>query len=95
MRLKVLVVLPVALVAVTVYVVASATTVGVPAKVPVDVLKVIPAGSVGDIAKLAIVPPVEITVKPTATILTSTVSVEEERVNAGAANAGVPPPPPP
>ena len=88
-------VLPVALVAVTVYVVVVAITVGVPANTPVDVLKVIPNGASGEMVKLAITPPEEVIVKPTATVSTSTVSVEDERVKAGAANAGVPPPPPP
>jgi hypothetical protein len=45
-----------------------------------------PAG-VAVMAKLAIVPPVEIIVKPVAVVLTILVSDDEERVKAGAARA--------
>jgi hypothetical protein len=79
---------PAALVAVTVYVVAPATEVGVPVSAPVEVLKLIPAG-VELMAKLAMAPPVEVMVKPVAAVLTVLVSDEEERVKAGAARAGV------
>ena len=54
--------LPVAFVAVIVYVVAVCTVVGVPVNKPVEVLNVKPAGSAGLIAYLAIVPPVEVIV---------------------------------
>jgi hypothetical protein len=62
--------------------VAEATSVGVPVSAPVVVLKLIPGG-VALIAKLAIAPPVELIVKPLATVLTVLVSDEEERVKAG------------
>ena len=65
--------LPLALVAVIVYVVAPATDVGVPDSAPVEVLKLMPAG-VALIAKLAMVPPVELMVKPVAAVSTITVS---------------------
>ena len=57
---------------------------GVPVSAPVVVLKLIPGG-VALIAKLAIAPPVELMVKPVAAVLTVRVSVDDERVNAGAA----------
>ena len=79
---KVAVAVPLALVAVTVYVAAVATVVGVPVKAPVDVLKLIPAG-VASIAKLAMVPPVGVTVNPVAAVFLAIVSVEDERVNEG------------
>jgi hypothetical protein len=44
-----------------------------------------PAGATGEIAKLAILPPVEFTVKPVATVLTVLLSDAEVRVKAGAA----------
>jgi hypothetical protein len=72
---------------VTVYAVAAATEVGVPVSAPVEVLKLIPAG-VALIAKLAMVPPVEMIVKPVATIFAVRVSDEDERVKAGAARVG-------
>ena len=77
---------PVALVAVIVYVVAVATEVGVPVNAPVEVLKLMPAG-VALIVKLAMAPPVEMIVKPVATVLTVLVSEDEERVKAGATRA--------
>jgi len=55
---------------------------------PVVRLKLIPAG-VALIAKLAMVPPVELIVNPVAAVLTVRVSEELERVKAGAASAGV------
>jgi hypothetical protein len=55
---------------------------------PVEVLKLIPAG-VALIAKLAMVPPVELMVKPVATMFAVRVSDEDERVKAGAARVGV------
>jgi hypothetical protein len=77
---------PVALVAVIVYAVAVATEVGVPVNAPVEVLKLMPAG-VALIVKLAMAPPVEMIVKPVATVLTVLVSEDEERVKAGATRA--------
>jgi hypothetical protein len=77
---------PVALVAVIVYVVGVATDVGVPVNAPVEVLKLMPAG-VALIVKLAMAPPVEMIVKPVATVLTVLVSEDEERVKAGATRA--------
>jgi hypothetical protein len=77
----------VAFVAVTVYVVAVATAVGVPVKAPVDVLKLMPAG-VALIAKLAIKPPVEEIVKPVASMFAVRVSDKDERVKTGAARGG-------
>jgi hypothetical protein len=77
---------PVALVAVIVYVVAVATEVGVPVNAPVEVSKLMPAG-VALIVKLAMAPPVEMIVKPVATVLTVLVSEDEERVKAGATRA--------
>ena len=58
---------------------------GVPLNAPVEVLKLMPAGAAGEIAKLAILPPVELTVKPVATVLTVLLSDVEVRVKAGAA----------
>jgi len=55
---------------------------GVPVREPVVVLKLIPGG-VALIAKLVIGPPVEVTVNPVATVLTSLVSDEAERVKTG------------
>ena len=81
-NVKVCVVDPVALVAVTVYEVALATVVGVPVSAPVDVLKLIPAG-VALIAKLAIAPPVELILNPVAAVLTVLVSDDDESVKAG------------
>jgi hypothetical protein len=49
------------------------------------VLKVVPAGAAGEIAKLAMVPPVEVTVYPAIALLTVLVSAVDESVNAGAA----------
>ena len=51
-------------------------------------LKLIPPGAAGEIVKLAITPPVEAIVKPVAAVLTVPVSVDEERVKAGAAREG-------
>ena len=59
-----------------------------PVKAPVKVLKLMPAG-VALIAKLAMVPPVELMVNPVATMFAVRVSEEEERVKAGAARVGV------
>jgi hypothetical protein len=56
--------------------------------VPVEVLKLIPAG-VALIPKLAMAPPVEVIVNPVAAVLTVLVSDELERVKAGAARVGV------
>jgi hypothetical protein len=58
---------------------------GVPLNAPVEVLKLMPAGAAGEIAKLAISPPVELIVKPVATVLTVLLSEDDERVKAGAA----------
>jgi len=58
---------------------------GVPLNAPVEVLKLMPEGAAGEIAKLAILPPVELTVKPFATVLTVLLSDVEVRVKAGAA----------
>jgi hypothetical protein len=49
---------------VTVYVVATFSTEGLPDNTPVDVLNDIPAGAAGLIEKLEIAPPVELTVNP-------------------------------
>ena len=87
-NVKVCVVDPVALVAVTVYEVALATVVGVPVSAPVDVLKLIPAG-VALISKLAIAPPVELMLNPVAAVLTVLVSDDDESVKAGAATDSV------
>ena len=64
---------------------AAATVFGVPVSAPVVVLKLIPAG-VALIAKLAIAPPVELIVNPVAAVSTVRVSVDDERVKAGAAS---------
>ena len=63
---------------------------GVPLRIPVVVLNVIPAGADGEIAKLAIAPPpeVELIEYPTIAVPAVLVSAVEERVNAGAASAG-------
>jgi hypothetical protein len=66
-------------------VVADATVFGVPDNAPVVVLKLIPGG-VALIAKLAIAPPVEVTVNPVATVFTVLLSDDEDKVNAGAAS---------
>ena len=66
---------------------APATIFGVPDRAPVLVLKLIPAG-VALIAKLAMAPPVERIVNPTAAVFTVLLSIDEERVKAGAASAG-------
>ena len=79
---KVAVAVPLAFVAVIVYVVALATDVGVPVNAPVEVLKLIPAG-VALIAKLAIAPPFPVAVNPVAAVFTVRVSEAEERVNNG------------
>ena len=63
--------------------------VGVPLNAPVLVLKVMPAGAAGEMAKLAIAPPVDVTVKPVAAVFTVRVSEEAESVKAGAATAPV------
>ena len=65
--------------------VAEAITLGVPLNAPVEVLKLMPLGAAGEIAKLAIAPPVELIVKPVATVLTVLLSDDDERVKAGAA----------
>ena len=52
--------LPPALVAVSVYVAEEDTAVGVPERVPVDVSNARPAGSVGDIAQNVGVPPLKV-----------------------------------
>jgi len=44
-----------------------------------------PAGTEGEIAKLVIAPPVELTLNPVAAVLTALTSDEVERVKAGAA----------
>ena len=64
--------------------VADATVFGVPVRAPVVVLKLIPGG-VALILKLAIAPPVELIVNPVAAVSTVLLSVEEDKVNAGAA----------
>jgi hypothetical protein len=79
---KVAVDVPLALVAVIVYVVALATDVGVPVNAPVEVLKLIPAG-VALIAKLTIAPPFPVAVNPVAAVFAVRVSEAEERVNNG------------
>ena len=61
--------------------------VGVPEKEPVEVLKLIPAGAAGEIAKLAIAPPVDFTKNPVATELLVRDSEVELNVNAGTASA--------
>jgi len=61
---------------------------GVPASVPVEVLKLIPAG-IALIAKLAIAPPVEEIVNPVAEVFTVLVSALAEREKAGAASGAV------
>jgi hypothetical protein len=58
--------------------------VGVPVRVPVYVLKLIPGG-VALIAKRLIAPPVELVVKPVATVFSSLDSEEEESVKIGSA----------
>jgi hypothetical protein len=60
--------------------------VGVPVSAPVVVLKLIPGG-VALIAKLVMAGPVEIMVKPVATVLLNRVSDEEERVKTGGCGA--------
>jgi hypothetical protein len=87
-KVNVCVALPVALVAVTVYVVALATVFGVPVSAPVVVLKLIPGG-VALIAKLAIAPPVEEIVNPVAAVFTVLVSALALNVKAGAASGAV------
>ena len=65
--------------------IAEATALGVPLNAPVEVLKLMPAGTAGEIAKLAIAPPVELTVNPVAAVFTALTSDEDERVKTGAA----------
>jgi hypothetical protein len=65
-------------------VVAFCIAVGVPERIPVAVLKVIPAGSEGEIAKLAIVPPVEEMLYPEIEEFTVLVSAIDESVKTGA-----------
>jgi hypothetical protein len=77
------------LVAVIVYAVALCVAVGVPVKSPVAVLKVVPEGAAGEIAKLAIVPPVDVIVYPEIDVFTVLVSAIALNVNAGAASVGV------
>ena len=62
---------------------APATVVGVPVNAPVVVLNVIPAGAAGEIAKLVIAPPVELTLNPAAWLLAARDSEAEESVKAG------------
>ena len=57
---------------------------GVPESNPVAVLNVIPAGAAGEMAQLAIAPPVEEMVYPEIALLTILVSDVDESVNAGA-----------
>jgi uncharacterized protein (DUF2336 family) len=59
--------------------------VGVPLNAPEEVSKLMPAGAAGVIAKLAITPPVELILKPVATVFTVLLSDVDERVKAGAA----------
>ena len=61
---------------------------GVPLRAPVVELKLIPGG-VALILKLAIAPPVELIVNPVAGVSTVLLSVEEDKVNAGAAGPAV------
>jgi hypothetical protein len=65
-------------------VVAFCIAVGVPERSPVAVLKVVPAGSEGEIAKLAIVPPVEEMLYPEIEEFTVLVSAIDESVKTGA-----------
>ena len=65
--------------------VVSATVVGVPLNAPVEVLKLMPAGAAGEIAKLVISPPVELIVNPVATVFTVLLSDDDVRSKAGAA----------
>jgi hypothetical protein len=85
-KTKVCVAVPLVLVAVTVKVVMPATVPVQPFKRPFSVLKVNPAGA-GLIAKLAMVPPVEVTVNPVEALFTARVSDEDESVKAGNAGA--------
>ena len=64
---------------------------GVPLKAPVEVLKLIPVGvepypdsMLGEMAKLAIAPPVELIVNPVAEVFARRDSEDAERVKAGA-----------
>ena len=57
-----------------------------PESKPVEVLKVSPAGAVGEMEYEAIAPPDEVTVYPVIALLTVLVSEAEERVKAGAAS---------
>ena len=68
--------------------VADATVFGVPVNAPVVVLKLIPVG-VALIAKLAIIPPVELIVNPVAAVFTVLVSEDDESVKAGAGTVTV------
>jgi hypothetical protein len=61
---------------------------GVPVSAPVVVLKLIPGG-VALIVNLEIAPPVELMVKPVAAVFFVLVSVDDERVKAGAVGATV------
>ena len=65
-----------------------ATVVGVPVNAPVEVLKLIPAGAAGEIAKLEIAPPVEVIENPVAAVFTTLDSDEDVSVKAGAARVG-------
>jgi hypothetical protein len=77
---------PEELVDVIVYVVAEETPVGVPPIAPEVVLKVIPAGNVGETAKLAIAPPVVVTLGPVKDVPTIAVADVADRVKVGRAS---------
>ena len=53
-----------------------------------EVLKLIPAGAAGEIAKLEIAPPVDETEKPVAAVFTTLDSDDDVSVKAGAARVG-------
>ena len=63
--------------------IAEATALGVPLNAPVEVLKFMPLGAAGEIAKLAIAPPVEFRVNPVAAVFAALTSDEDERVKTG------------
>jgi hypothetical protein len=58
----------------------------VPESKPVEVLKVSPAGAVGEMEYEAIAPPEEVIVYPVIALFTVLVSEDDESVKAGAAN---------
>ena len=66
--------------------VATAASVGVPEIKPVAVLKPSPVGRFGEIAKLAISPPLELITYPVIAVPTVAFSDVEESVNAGLAS---------